>query len=37
MKNGEHPDLLKDLLNDGVITQEEYDALASAREGRDGT
>ena len=30
MNNGEHPDLLKDLLNDGVITQEEYDALSSA-------
>ena len=32
MKEGEGPDLLKDLLEAGVITQEEYDALAAARE-----
>ena len=31
-KEGEGPDLLKDLLENGVITQEEYDALAAARE-----
>ena len=32
MKEGEGPDLLKDLLEAGVITQEEYDTLAAARE-----
>ena len=32
MKEGEGPDLLKDLLEAEVITQEEYDALAEARE-----
>ena len=32
MKKGNHPDLLDDLLADGVITQEEYDALSAARE-----
>jgi len=32
MKEGEGPDLLKDLLDNGIITQEEYDALAAARE-----
>ena len=31
MTEGEGPDLLKDLLEGGVITQEEYDALAAAR------
>jgi len=32
MKEGEGPDLLKDLLDNRIITQEEYDALAAARE-----
>ena len=32
MKEGEGPNLLKDLLDNGIITQEEYDALAAARE-----
>lgn len=32
MQEGERPDLLKDLLQDGVITQEEYNALSAARE-----
>ena len=32
MKEGEGPDLLNDLLSAGVITQEEYDALAAKRE-----
>ena len=31
MKEEERPDLLKDLLNDGVITQEEYEALSKAQ------
>ena len=31
-KNGKHPDLLEDLLENKVITQEEYDAIASARD-----
>ena len=32
MKKGEGSDLLKDLLEAGVITQEEYDTLATARD-----
>ena len=32
-KKGEKQDLLKDLLDNQVITQEEYDALVAAREG----
>ena len=32
MKEGEGPDLLKDLLSAGVITQEEYDTLVAKRE-----
>lgn len=32
MEEGEGPDLLKDLLEANVITQEEYDALAAKRE-----
>lgn len=31
-KNGKHPDLLEDLLENEVITQEEYDAIASTRD-----
>ena len=31
MKEEERPDLLKDLLNDGIITQEEYEALSKAQ------
>ena len=30
-KDEDRPDLLKDLLNDKVITQEEYDAMSKAR------
>ena len=37
MKEGEGPDLLKDLLDNGIITQEEYDALAAAREANSDT
>ena len=29
--DGERPDLLKDLLDDGVITQAEYDAITAAQ------
>ena len=32
LKEGEGPDLLKDLLEAGVITQEEYETLDAARQ-----